>query len=302
MKILCILLFGALITNTFGQSDTLRIKKHLSKITQREGYRNSDNPSALNATAAYIYQQFDRYADTTYFQKFTANGIEYKNVICVIGKNRPKTIVVGAHYDVCGEQEGADDNASGVVGLLELAKLTARADIDYRLEIVAYTLEEPPYFRTKNMGSAIHAKSLRDRKESIEGMICLEMIGYFKQERGTQKYPLGIFKLFKGSRANYITLVRKNGGGKFAKTFSKTFRKNAFLPAKKFVGPVSLAGIDYSDHSNYWNEGYSTLMITDTSFYRNPHYHEKTDTMETLDVKQMAAVIDSLVLALIEMK
>ena len=138
------------------------------------------------------------------------DGVEFKNVICVIGKDRPKTIVVGAHYDVCEDQEGADDNASGVVGLLELVKLTARADIDYRLEIVAFTLEEPPYFRTENMGSAIHAKSHAPRKESIEGMICLEMIGYFKQEKNTQEYPLKILKMVQGKQRKLHHIGQQN--------------------------------------------------------------------------------------------
>lgn len=123
------------------------------------------------------------YSDSVSTQSYTANGLQYKNIICSFGTENARRIIAGAHYDVCGAQEGADDNASGIAGLLELARLLKGQKLNYRIDLVAYSLEEPPYFRTQYMGSYIHAKSLADSKANVYGMISLEMIGYFKDEK-----------------------------------------------------------------------------------------------------------------------
>jgi hypothetical protein len=166
-------------------------------------------------------------------------------------------------------------------------------ELKNRIDLVAYTLEEPPFFRTDYMGSAIHARSIEPVKDQVLGMISLEMIGYFSDKKNSQEYPLGILKWYYGGKGNYITLVRKNTAGKFVKQFIKKYKKTKQVTAKKFAAPRSLPGIDFSDHLNYWNIGIDALMITDTSFYRNKNYHKETDTMETLDFARMAKVIDA---------
>jgi len=310
MKKVNLLIFYLLIfiTNlSFAQSsDTTLIKNHLVEITKTKGFRMFSNPNLLNKTANYISDNFKKYADTTYFQEYKVNDITYQNVICVFnptlinsfGSSNSQTIVIGAHYDVCGEQEGADDNASGIVGLLEVARMLKGQQFEHRIELVAYTLEEPPFFRTENMGSYVHAKSLVDQKIDVYGMISLEMIAYFKEEKRTQDYPIGLLKLFYGNRGDYITLVNKFGKGKFSKKFTGIYKKTKTIKTKKFNGPKFLTGIDFSDHLNYWKFGFSAMMITDTAFYRNKNYHQPTDTMETLDIEKMAKVIDGVVLTL----
>ncbi|WP_345167886.1 M28 family peptidase [Nibribacter koreensis] len=274
------------------QADTTRIKHHLTTITKTPKPRNYQNLDQLNQTAEYIKNVFTAYADSVSVQEYTVDGQVYKNVIASFGTENKKRVIVGAHYDVCGNQQGADDNASGVVGLLELARLLKGQKLNHRVDLVAYTLEEPPYFRTEHMGSYVHAKSLADNKAEVYGMVSLEMIGYFKEEKKSQTYPVGILSLFYGSRGNYITLVNKFGAGAFAKNFSRRFSSGSLIKSKKFTGPPALPGIDFSDHLNYWKLGYSALMLTDTSFYRNKNYHEPTDTLETLDLTKMAKVID----------
>jgi hypothetical protein len=281
-----------------AQSDTAIIKAHLTVITKTQGYRTHKDIAQLNKTAEYIREAFNQYADTVFIQEYLVNGEIYKNVICSFGPSQAKRIIVGAHYDVCNEQEGADDNASGVVGLLELARQLKGRKLSSRIDLVAYTLEEPPYFRTEYMGSYVHAKSLTDSKTDVLGMISLEMIGYFKDEKKSQSYPLGLLSLLYGNIGNYITIVKKFGAGKFARQFNRNFRASGAVRTKTFTGPSALPGIDFSDHLNYWKFDYSALMITDTSFYRNKNYHEKTDTMETLDLNRMAKVIDGVLWAL----
>jgi hypothetical protein len=279
-------------------SDTTIIKTHLTVITKTGQFRTYKNIDQLNKTADYIKTIFNQYADSVFIQEYAVNGQVYKNVIGSFGIENKKRIIVGAHYDVCDNQEGADDNASGVVGLLELSRLLKGQKLKHRVDLVAYSLEEPPYFRTEFMGSYIHARSLVDNNADVYGMISLEMIGYFKDDKQSQSYPIRLLSLFYGNRGNYITLVKKFGAGQFARKFCRKYKSIKAIRTKKFSGPPALAGIDFSDHLNYWKFGFSALMITDTSFFRNKNYHESGDTMETLDIKRMAKVIDGVYNAL----
>jgi hypothetical protein len=299
-----LILFFVLILSitTFAQSDTTLIQSHLKNITKQMGFRNYENLYLLNETAEYIQKDFLKYSDSVSFQKYKVGREEYKNVIASFGTENKKRIIIGAHYDVCGNQEGADDNASGTVGLLELARMLKGKKLNYRIDLVAYTLEEPPYFRTEYMGSYIHAKYLADNKIDVFGMVSLEMIGFFKDDKNTQEYPLNILKLIYGNKGNYITLVKKFGSGKFSRKFSRQFKRSKKIRTKKFVGPKVLPGIDFSDHLNYWKFNFSALMLTDTAFYRNKNYHEKGDKMETLDINRMAKVIDGVLESVLGMK
>ena len=280
-------------------SDTNLILSHLQEITKTESARTFDNIKQLNKTADYIHSIFRKYSDNVSFQNYDVNGKTYKNVICSFGPENSARIVVGAHYDVCTNQQGADDNASGVVALLEIARLLKDEKLSYRIDLVAFSLEEPPYFRTKEMGSYIHARSLNESKNGVYGMISLEMIGFFSEAKKSQSYPLGFLSIFYGQKGNYITLVKKWGAGDFARKFSRKFRKVKSIRTKKFSGPSYISGIDFSDHMNYWQFKYSALMITDTAFYRNKNYHKSTDVLETLNISKMAKVIDSTFLALL---
>jgi hypothetical protein len=248
-------------------SDTTIINSHLKAITKSGKFRTYQNIDQLNNTANYIKSIFSQYSDSVSFQEYSVNGLIYKNVICSFGTENKKRIIVGAHYDVCENQEGADDNASGVVGLLELCRLLEGQKLNYRIDLVAYTLEEPPFFRTEHMGSYIHAKSLVDNNLEVKGMISLEMIGYFKDEKKSQTYPIGLLSLFYGNKGNYITLVKKFSAGQFTRNFCRKFKRTNVIRTKKFTGPPFLPGIDFSDHLNYWKFGFSALMITDTSFF-----------------------------------
>lgn len=149
------------------------------------------------------------------------------------------------------------------------------------------------------MGSYVHAQSLVNNNTDVYGMVSLEMIGYFKDEKKSQSYPIGLLSAFYGNKGNYITLVKKFGAGKFTQKFCKKYKSAGTIRTKKFAAPPILTGIDFSDHLNYWQFGFSALMLTDTSFYRNKNYHEPTDTMETLDISKMAKVIDGVLSTLI---
>jgi len=278
--------------------DTVLIKKHLVQLTKDEIYRNYKNIERLDSVAAYIYRSFSKHADTVYYQEFYVKDKIYRNVVCSFGTNNNAHIVVGAHYDVCGEQEGADDNASGVVGLLELARMLEGHSLTNQIDLVAYTLEEPPFFRSTSMGSYQHAKSLVENKVDVRGMICLEMIGYFSDEKQSQTYPVEGMEALYGNAADYISIVSKSSPGKFISGFTKQFMDAGTVKTKHIAASASVQGIDFSDHLNYWNLGFSALMITDTAFYRNDNYHESSDVMETLDIQRMSHVIEAVFIAL----
>lgn len=281
----------------YCRADEKLLKQYVMDMTSAPGHRNIKDTAALNNRAAYILKHWSKYTDHVWLQTYTLHDKSYYNVIASFGPADASRIIIGAHYDVCGDHPGADDNASGVAGIMELARLLSGKDTKnwkYRVDLVAYTLEEPPTFGDKDMGSAVHARSLHDSNIVVKGMVSVEMIGFYRDAKHTQAYPLGLLKLLYGSRANYITAVRKFGGGQFCRQFTRGFKKGRGVIARSFCGPAWVPGIDLSDHYNYWAYGWDAMMITDTSYLRNENYHKATDTPETLDYKRMAAVVDKL--------
>lgn len=302
---LAVVLYLLCITHVHALSvDSSALHAHVLALAGNGGhYRNGADTATLDKAASYIYEQFRKQKDSVELQPYSLrDSLRYLNLIASFGPVDAPRIIVGAHYDVCGNQAGADDNASGIAGLLELARLLGKEDSKawkYRIDLVAYTLEEPPYFRTPAMGSAVHAAYLAANKIPVRGMVSLEMIGYFKDAKHTQHYPISLLKFFYGSRGNYITVVHKVHKGAFVRSFQRSFRRPRMVRTKKFGAPRSLPGIDFSDHLNYWNYGWAALMITDTSFFRNANYHREGDTPETLDYGRMAAVIEQTFQALL---
>jgi Zn-dependent M28 family amino/carboxypeptidase len=283
-------------------ADTIQIKLDLDSIVKTDSFRTYKNIRILNQVADYIKGQFQLVSDSVIEQKYNYKDSEYKNIICSINTDKKERVIIGAHYDVCGNQDGADDNASGVAGLLELARMLKNTKLDYRIDFVAYTLEEPPFFRSEYMGSYIHAKYLYDSKISVKGMISVEMIGYFDDKPNSQDYPVGFLSWFYGDKADYIMVTQKYWNGRFGNDIKRLMKKNNLIPTKSFKAPRFIPGIDFSDHLNYWDFGYSAVMITNTAFYRNSNYHQKTDRIETLDFKRMALTIDELYLTLKQIK
>lgn len=308
-KILCTL--SALLSlSAICKADTLsstalaneaRILKDLTAICKTEQSRNYKNITTLNTVAHYIHEQLIANCDTVFYQCFNAGGNEYKNVVARFGNPQKEKIIIGAHYDVAGEVEGADDNASGIAGLLELSRILNPDSLPYQIEFVAYTLEEPPYFRTEQMGSFIHAKSLLDARVKIKGMICLEMIGYYSEQTGSQRYPSKALKPIYGNKGDFIAVVQDMRFKAFGAEVYKAMKQNQRIKTVSFTSPSNVSGIDFSDHLNYWKMGFDATMITNTAFYRNRNYHTKTDTLETLDIQKMCAVINELALAIGEL-
>lgn len=278
-------------------ADTLLLQKHVLFLSGIQPARNYVNVASLDSCANYIKNHFSVYADTVYFQEYTVQGKKYKNVIASFGTENNKRLIIGAHYDVCEELPGADDNASGTAGLLELARMLNRKKLNKRIDLVAYTLEEPPFFRTEYMGSAVHAQSLVNDSIKIMGMICLEMIGYFSDAPHSQDYPLSILKGVYPKVGNYITVVGKLDAGSLTHQMKKLMKQGSAIPVESIAAPATLPGIDFSDHLNYWKHNFEAVMISNTGFYRNKNYHTALDTPEKLNYYKMSQVIESVYFA-----
>jgi Zn-dependent M28 family amino/carboxypeptidase len=271
--------------------------QHVQFLTSVTPPRNYLNTVGLEKVCTYLKDEFQNMKAQPEEQTWTAEGRKYKNIIASYNAHKTKRLVVGAHYDVCGDQPGADDNASAVAGLLETARLlfAQKPALDYRIDFVAYCLEEPPFFATQNMGSYVHAKSLYDSKADVMGMICYEMIGYFSDAPASQNFPSPEFAKRYPTTGNFIIVVGIEEYSDFNTKVCELMKKEASLDVQviSFAPGFSSEYAGLSDQRSYWAFSYPALMINDTSFLRNPHYHQASDTIDTLNFDKMAAVVDS---------
>lgn len=280
-------------------ADPARLEVHVRMLSTQIHPRDESHPENLDRAAAYIRAEFQKAGGIVSEQPYEVNGKTYRNVIGWVGPETTQRIIVGAHYDTAGPFPGADDNASGVAGLIELAELLSRQQLPLRVELVAFTLEEPPYFRTAHMGSAIHAASLRKQGVDVRAMVSLEMIGYFSDEPESQKFPASLLGAFYPSRGNFIAVVGTLGEGLIVRRVKAAMRGASPLPVYSINAPSSVPGVDFSDQLNYWNAGYDAVMITDTAFFRNQNYHTAYDTPDRLDYKRMAMVVEGVYAAVL---
>jgi Zn-dependent M28 family amino/carboxypeptidase len=284
------------------QETTRYLKDVISVLAHDVGVRSYHDIRKLENTSHYISGQFASFGYQVVQQPFSFRGNIYHNVIAEItGSVSPaKVLIMGAHYDTVGTTPGADDNASGVAGLLALARSLGGYRLSHTVRFVAFSLEEPPTYRTKNMGSYHYARSLWERNEPVEGMLCLEMIGYFSDRKGSQRYPLPFFSWKYPDSGNYIAFVGNIRSKAFTERFARSFQKAVDLPIVTLNAPAIVIGIDFSDHWSFGKFGYHAFMVTDTAFYRNPHYHARTDLPETLSYESMAEVVEGLTAAVRE--
>lgn len=279
------------------------MKQTVQYLSTISPHRNYKNIKSLEKSAQYISEKLISYGLAPKSQKFEVLGNTYENVIASVGPEKGPRMVVGAHYDVCGDQPGADDNASAVAGLLEIARFLKKhaSELSFKVDFVAYTLEEPPFFGTTNMGSYVHAKSLHENNISVRGMICLEMIGYFTEQKNSQKYPLSIMRLIYPATGNFISVVSNFKSSSLAKQVARHLKATP-IKVETLKAPSFITGVDFSDHRNYWEFGYDAVMITDTAFYRNSNYHKPSDTMDTLDFDRMKEVVTGICWSLLHIK
>ena len=282
--------------------DAASLEQDVRTLCEKFGPRDAAHPENLARIADWLKQEFAAAGGRVSEQPFPADGALYRNVSAFFGPESGPRIVVGAHYDTRGELPGADDNASGVAGLLALARaMKDEGALKTTVEFVAYPLEESPNFRTADMGSAVHADALARSGVEVRVMIGLEMIGRFSDEEGSQSYPLPLLSWLYPSRGDFIAVVGCLGEGLLVRRIKFAMIDDApnlvSINAPRFV-----PGIDYSDHLNYWLHGFPAVMVTDTAYNRNRDYHTSGDTPDKLDYRRMARTLDAVRLAVFHLQ
>ena len=276
------------------------LHRHVLMLSNEIGPRNSSHYPSLRKAYHYIEQQMSKYNSELSIQEFQYERRTYHNLILEFpGSELPEEIIViGAHYDTVMNSPGADDNASGIACLLELVRLLHPYQNKRTLRFVAFTLEEPPFFGTEQMGSYVYARSCREKNENIACMIALEMLGYYTEKRNSQKQPFPHANRHYPDRGNFIALISNENSHHLNKAFASYLNETSMIPAHSYTPNSYLPGIELSDHASFWKNDYPAFMITDTAFFRNPNYHEVNDSIETINFRYFTRFVFSLIHAM----
>src|SRR5690554_1402059 len=274
------------------EANTENLYKHVAFITSIYPYRNYKNIESLQKAANYIEAKIKDVGLPTTRQQWQAKGNEYENIIAFNLPQKTKRFIIGAHYDVYKEIAGADDNASSVAGLLEIMRMLTEHELElaYGIEFVFFCLEEPPFFKTKKMGSYIHANYIAKTNKEYIGMIALEMIGYYRED----KKPIKEASFYK----NQLIVSGIKSFDPFNKKISKLLKANGSMDSRRISFADDFPNNGPSDHRNYWQFDIPAIMIIGTGGEGNPNYHTAADVIETLDFKIMTDAVNSIAHAL----
>lgn len=278
-----------------GLSQALRA--HVNRLAREIGERHVWKPAQLSAAAAYIEDSLREAGWHVSRNEYNARGRRVWNIEAVRAGARPgaEVLIVGAHYDSVAGSPGANDNATGVAALLELARALPSAAPQAAVRLVAFVNEEPPFFQEEDMGSRVYARGCRERGDRLVGMLCLESIGCYSDEPGSQRFPVRLLALLYPSRGNFVGFVGNPGSRGLLRRSIGTFRRHAAFPSEGLLSPSWVPGVDWSDHWSFWQEGYPAIMVTDTAPFRDARYHTEQDTPDGIDFDRLARVTDGLV-------
>ena len=272
------------------------LQHHVTYLAEQIGERHvPGRAGALNAAAEYVQSQWQAAGCDVKSQPYDVAGITCRNLeVEFPGTARPDEIViVGAHYDSVPGSPAANDNASGTAALLCLARDLFNAPRERTLRLVAFVNEEAPYGHTEQMGSWVYARRCRQRGEKVTAMLCLETIGYYSDQPGSQQYPPAIGLLYP-SRGDFIAFIGSTRYARLVRRVVGAFRRSEPFPSQAAALPESLSHITRSDHWAFWRHDYPALMVTDTAPFRYRHYHTPQDTADKLDFDKTARVVRGL--------
>ncbi len=268
------------------------LHEHVLALSQQIGERNLQHYDRLEAAASYIRNSLQQQDYQVQEQDYSVSGKTCRNLYATLeGTDKSKGIVViGAHYDSVAGSPGADDNASGVAAVLELARILKTEAPTQSIMFAFFPNEEPPYFQTKDMGSLVLAHEFAWKKLPISAMVSIESIGYYSDQPGSQKYPSGIASFYP-TTGNFIAFVSDLHSRRPLHAAISEFRRSTHFPSEGATFPSWVEGVGYSDQWSFWQAGYPALMVTDTVPFRYPYYHTANDTPDKLDYDKMARVV-----------
>ncbi len=270
-----------------------RLNRHVGAVASRE--HNFMHPAALEEAAQYIETAFRDLGYHVLAQRIPRDTKEVRNIEVELpgGARADEIVAIGAHYDSVTGAIGANDNASGVAALIELARLMRESKPARTVRFVAFVDEEPPFYYGDEMGSRHYARRSRTRGEKIVAMFSLETIGYYSDAPGSQRYPFPL-SLFYPDTGNFIAFVANLSSRPLLHEVIASFRRHARFPSEGVAAPSLLPGVAWSDHWSFWKEDYPALMVTDTAPYRYPYYHTMQDTPDKVDYARLARVVTGL--------
>jgi Zn-dependent M28 family amino/carboxypeptidase len=276
-----------------------RLRGHVDTLAGAIGERNVWRPHALAAAAHYVRGEWRALGLDVVAQGYRVEGELCENLEVTLpgGARAQEIVLVGAHYDSVQGSPGANDNASGVAGLIELARALRERPWARTVRLVAFVNEEQPFFYFGRMGSKVYARAARKRGDDIRVMLSLEMLGCYSDRPGSQSYP-PFLKYFYPERGNFIAFVSNLRSRRALREVVAAFKAASDFPAESLASPAIVPGVSWSDQISFWREGYSAVMVTDTAFYRYPWYHSPRDTPEKLQYPQMARAVEGLARAL----
>jgi hypothetical protein len=269
------------------------LRVHVAAIASRE--HNVFHFAELDAAAGYIERTLASFGHNAETQRFATAVGEVRNIeIEVKGTARAaEIVVVGAHYDSVAGAPGGNDNGSGVAAVIELARLFRDHRPGRTLRFVLFVDEEPPFYKSEEMGSRHYARRAKERRENIVAMFSVETIGYYSDGPGSQHYPFPL-SFFYPHTGNFIAFVSNLGSRPLLHEAIASFRGHAEFPSEGVAAPAFIPGVDWSDHWSFWQEGYPAVMITDTAPFRYPHYHTAQDTPDKVGYERLARVVTGL--------
>ena len=226
-------------------------------------------------------------------QTWMAASVSCANLIATLpGTETPeRIIVIGAHYDSVEGCPAANDNGSGVAGLLAIARRFAGKPRRSTIRFVFFANEEPPFFNIDEMGSQIYARARRAAGDDIRGMIALETIGCYSNAPKSQRWPHDALNLLLPTVGNFIALVGPSASKPLIARCAKLFEEQFAYGMLAGAAPAAIDQINWSDHRGFIECDYQAFMVTDTAPFRYPHYHLATDTADKLDYESMARVV-----------
>lgn len=284
---------GSLPPLTTEEAETAsQLSQHVKYLSQTIGERNLLKAGTLQATTDYLRNQLALDGYSIADRKYLVHGYEVHNLEADLpGSNQNEgAIVVGAHYDSVAGSPGANDNASGVAAVLELARIWHGTSHPKTVRLVLFINEEPPYFQTSDMGSLVYARQLQSEHVAVSAMISLETIGYYSDAPDSQKYP-ALLGLFYPNRGNFISFVGNPDSRILVREAIRTFRQTTKFPSEGIDAPEDWPGVGWSDHWSFWQQHYPAIMVTDTALFRYRYYHTPSDTADRVDFEKMARVV-----------
>jgi Zn-dependent M28 family amino/carboxypeptidase len=285
---------GPLPALSLAQSELAgRLAAHVKILSGTIGERSVSKPESFHAVSEYALAELRREGYQVSEHSYSVDGQKVSNLeaILVGSESASGTVVVGAHYDSVAGTVGADDNATGVAAVLELARMLHGSNLRKSIRFVLFANEEPPFFQTDLMGSLVYARQLKQDRVSVSAMISLEMLGYYSEAPSSQKYP-ALLGMFYPSRGDFVGFVGKSDSPDLVHRAVRIFRETTSIPSEGVAAPADWPGVGWSDHWSFWQSNYPAIMITDTALFRNPYYHTARDTPDKLDFEKMARVVE----------